>query len=84
MGEKYIALIDWRGPRDAETLDPAKLDFTSKPWSKGCRTCLFSGQWSDVCNKAVALAERAGMRSCEDGFIYTLAKRDHRQLQIGE
>jgi hypothetical protein len=84
MGEKYTALIDWRGPRDAEALDPAALDFTSKPHGAGCRGCLFRGQWAAVCREAGRLAVRAQMKDCEDGVIYQLAVRDPRQLQIGE
>jgi hypothetical protein len=84
MGEKYTALIDWRGPRDAEALDPAALDFTARPHGAGCRGCLFRGQWVAVCNKASELAARAGMKDCEDGVVYVLAVRDDRQLQIGE
>lgn len=82
MGEKYIALIDFIGPRDAQVLDPAALDFTAKPWSKGCRTCEFNGQWSVVCNQAVALALKAGLPNCEAGYVYVPRERDQRQLLI--
>lgn len=83
-GQNWTALVDFIGPRDEQVLDPAALDFTMKPWSKGCRTCLFSGQWSAVCNRANDLAVKAGLKNCESGVVYVPRVRDKRQLQIGE
>lgn len=68
--QKWKALADFIGKRDEQALDPAALDFTMKPWAKGRRTCLFSGQWSSVCSAAGEKAKKQGMRDCQDGFIY--------------
>lgn len=84
MAKKWLALADFIGERDEVVLDPKQIDFTSKAWANGCRTCLFSGQYAAVCNKANELAIKAGLRGCEAGFIYVRRVRDQRQLTIGE
>lgn len=63
-------------------LDPAGIDFTTKPGRK-CRTCCFSRQKSDVCDQAVALALRAGMPSCDEtDVVYVRRVRDPRQADF--
>lgn len=65
-------------------LDPTALDFTTKSGRK-CRTCIFARQKSAVCDEAVRLALRADMASCdEQDVVYVLAKRDPRQLNMGD
>lgn len=65
-----------------EPLDPAGIDFTTKP-GRACRSCLFQRQRISVCNRAVELALRADLESCDlADVIYVATPRDPRQLRI--
>lgn len=65
-----------------EPLDPAAMDFTTKP-GRACICCLFRKQRISVCNRAVELALRAGQDSCDvENVVYVHKQRDPRQLSI--
>jgi hypothetical protein len=83
-GKKWKALADYLGPRDEVALEPAKMDFTSRPNKGDCRACLFATQWSSVCREARDLAKKAGLQDCYQDVVYVPRVRDERQLQIGE
>lgn len=70
------------GRRDPHPLDPATLQFTTRP-ANSCRGCIFDGQWWSVCKEAGEVAQRAGMPECEaGGVIYVAREVDPRQLNI--
>lgn len=70
------------GRRDPKPIDPAQVQFTTRP-AKSCRGCLFDGQWWSVCKAAGEIAERAGLVECEAGrVIYVAKKLDPRQVDI--
>ena len=82
---QYVNLEKWRGRRDAVELDPAAMQFTTRPAPKHCRGCLFDRQSSKVCERATEVAWRAGLGHCErDGVIYVAVVVDPRQLDIDE
>lgn len=65
-----------------EPLSPEQMDFTTKP-GRACRSCIFERQRISVCDRAVALAVKAGMPSCDnEDVVYTLRETDSRQLSI--
>lgn len=65
-----------------EPLDPAAMSFTTKP-GRACRSCEFQRQRVSVCNKAVEVALRANLPSCDDNdVVYVLKEIDTRQLTI--
>ena len=67
-----------------EPLDPAAMSFTTKP-GRACRSCEFQRQRVSVCNKAVDIALKADLPSCDkENVIYVPRERDERQLTIGE
>lgn len=67
-----------------EPLDPASLNFTTKP-GRACKSCLFQRQRVSVCNKAVELAVRANLANCDnEDVIYVIRETDPRQLCITE
>lgn len=70
------------GRRDPVPLDPATMQFETRP-ATSCRGCLFDGQWWSVCQQAGELAVRAGLAECESGkVIYVARKIDPRQMKI--
>lgn len=75
------SLERFRGKRDSEALDPAKLQFEAKPGKK-CKGCLFDRQESHVCKEASRLAVLAELPDCDHGVVYVAAKRDPRQLAL--
>jgi hypothetical protein len=68
------------GHRDPVPLDPAAMAFRAQPAKKGCRGCVFDGQWSPVCKRAGELAKSSGRPDCGDGFIYVAP--DKRQMDL--
>lgn len=77
-----VNLERWRGKRDPEAVDPAAIQFTTRP-ARSCKNCLFDRQWWTVCEKANAIAEKAGLVGCEKGkVIYVPKKLDPRQITI--
>lgn len=67
-----------------EPLDPASMAFTTKP-GRACRSCIFQRQRVSVCNKAVEVALRANMLSCDnEDIVYVERAVDSRQLAIVE
>lgn len=63
-------------------IDPATLDFTTKP-GRACRSCIFERQRISVCDKAVAMATKAGMGSCDnEDVVYVLRVRAPRQIDL--
>lgn len=67
-----------------EPLDPAAIDFTAV-LGRSCRNCLYQRQRVSVCNKAVEIALKADLPSCDtENVIYVPRERDERQLTIGE
>lgn len=67
-----------------EPLEPAGMAFTTKP-GRACRSCIFQRQRVSVCNKAVEVALRAGLQSCDDqDVVYVERLVDARQLAIVE
>ena len=65
-----------------EPLDPSSINFTAAP-GRSCRNCLYQRQRVSVCNKAVEVALRAGLASCDDNdVVYVLKVVDERQLTI--
>jgi hypothetical protein len=79
-----VNLERWRGRRDATELEPEMMQFTQRAAVRGCRGCVFNGQWSTVCKRAGVVAVRAGLRDCEDDVIYVASKIDVRQLTFSE
>ena len=76
-----MTLTDLSSLYDAP-LDPVAMDFTTKV-GKNCRECVFQRQRIAVCNRAVDLATRAGMPSCDDvDVIYVLRQTDPRQIPL--
>lgn len=76
-----ISVQDWLGRR-GEPLSLDSIQFTTKP-GKTCRGCLFDGQHSSVCNRALDLAQRADMPHCEDaGVVYVAKPVDPRQTNL--
>lgn len=72
------------GRRDPKPIDPASIQFTTRP-ARSCRGCIFDGQWWRVCQQASEIAELAGLVDCEKGKIIYVAKaRDPRQIDIME
>lgn len=80
MSGQLVAVSDWLG-HHGEPLEPSAMQFTIKP-ATSCRGCLFNGQRSRVCNRAVEVAQRAELPHCEEGFIYVTRESDPRQLTI--
>lgn len=74
-----VALADLVGAD--EPLDPASMRFTVRV-AKSCRGCLFAGQRASVCHQAAAVAIRALLPDCDDGFAYVPIPIDPRQLTI--
>lgn len=71
------------GPRDPVPLDPTQMQFKAEPSSRRtCARCLFERQWSEVCDRAIEVATRAGLPDCARGFIYVAAEVDPRQIEI--
>lgn len=67
-----------------EPLEPASMAFTTKT-GRACRSCIFQRQRVSVCNKAVEVALRAGLQSCDDqDVVYVERAVDARQLAIVE
>ena len=67
-----------------EPLDPAAIDFTAVP-GRSCRNFLYQRQRVSICNKAVEIALKADLPSCDkENVIYVPVERDERQLTIGE
>ncbi len=63
-------------------IDPAQELFTTKP-GQACRSCIFQRQRVSVCNAAVAMAERAGLESCDRAdVVYVRKDTDARQLSL--
>ena len=77
-----VKLESWRGRRDDQELDPEAMQFGERAAVNKCRGCVFDGQWSKVCMKAAKVAVRAGLRDCDDGFIYTEVQQYPRQLVL--
>lgn len=72
------------GKRDPKPLDPASIQFTTRP-ANSCRGCIFDGQWWSVCREAGEVAQHAGLAECESGkVIYVVREVDPRQLAIDE
>lgn len=69
------------GPRDPLPLDPAAMHFKAQR-AKSCRTCLFHGQWVNVCNRACEVAATRGAPHCEDGYVYVAVEVDGRQMDL--
>lgn len=69
------------GPRDPVSLDPGSMSFKAQR-AKSCRTCLFHGQWVNVCNRACEVAATRGAPSCEDGWVYVAVEVDTRQMNL--
>lgn len=67
----------------AEPLEPSAMRFTVKV-ATSCRNCLFDGQRASVCHQASAVAVRASLPDCDDGFVYVAVPVDPRQLTITE
>lgn len=81
MGD--IALLKWRGPRDAEAIDPAKVEFRAKAQRGGsCRNCIFDRQWANICDQVTAEAAKRGLPHCDTGYVYLKVEKDPRQLVI--
>lgn len=79
-----VDLASWLGPRDADTLDPAVIQFTEREGGT-CSRCMFNRQWVKTCNKANAEAVKRGLHNCEDGYVYVAIVADTRQRDlIGE
>lgn len=77
------SIEEWRGPRDAVTLDPATMIYRAAPGSrKQCAGCAFDRQSSAVCRAASDRAVACGLPDCDDGFIYVLP--DPRQTDCAE
>lgn len=75
---KMIAVADLYD----EQLDPATMDFITKPGKK-CRTCIFSRQRVSVCDEVERLAKLAGFDLCDvEDVVYVQRKRDERRLTI--
>lgn len=67
-----------------EPIDPAIVEFTTKPGKK-CNRCHFSRQRKSVCDQVEMIAKRAGMKLCDlEDVVYVPVERDERQLTIGE
>lgn len=63
-------------------LEPSAINFTASS-GRSCRNCLYQRQRVSVCNKAVEVALRAGLASCDDNdVVYVLKEIDTRQLTI--
>jgi hypothetical protein len=63
-------------------MEPENMRFVAEP-AKSCRGCCFKRQRAAVCDKANAVAIRAGLPACEaGGVIYVLAKIDPRQIDF--
>lgn len=77
------SIEQWRGPRDAEVLDPATMIYRATPGSrKQCAGCAFDRQSSAVCRAAAARAAAAGIDDCDNGVIYRLVNQDPRQIPL--
>lgn len=77
-----VDLDRWRGRRDEEVMEPEGMAYRDQAATRGCRGCVFDGQWSPVCIRASAAAVRAGFRDCDAGVIYVAVEVDPRQLPI--
>lgn len=76
-----IAVSDWLG-HHGEPLHPESMQYSARP-AKSCRGCLFEGQRSAVCDRAIVAALRVDLPHCElDGCIYVAREVDPRQLAI--
>lgn len=65
-----------------EPLSPEQMNFTTKP-GRACRSCIFERQRISVCDRAVALATKAGMPSCDiEDVVYVLRETDPRQIDF--
>lgn len=70
-------LDEWRGHRDSAPVAPESMTYSAQLATRGCKGCVFDGQWSEVCKRAGAHAVANGQPDCDDkpGYIYIAHQR---------